>query len=504
MTEKSAADQDLFHKQAILSGERVPVLIGGAVNNLEIETGGNLWYGGISLGHSSIILSTDLDQAQTLPWAVQNFMCTPEAQDVCDRGHLDQCWVPRSDFTPTTVRLIAKSLLIISFFYVKLKKFNFHLFGRKRTGSHKTKVRITREIFRYKLGFQNADAQIISSATHCGSTEVGSKVGWHPGWRTHKFTARKQTMLMLKALDGALDIWENGISEENSFPLKGEYWHVGEIYKKVRSNLTTFINGEGLNKTGCESRLKEIPGLERACRMPFKGIGEFTPINLGYPNTIRAHLKPGLDGYKPILTAQALYEGIDILPPTWKIPEGEVDVHAIAIASTYAAPDLDNEWTKDEDDTETSENSRRALRMAATEKIVRTKSGHKIGNIMEDTTNGDQRKLVTYSDDVVPGIGWTYSNGITGFCDGSPMAHCKRYDGNKCLLYGHNDSRELFSGDGLSGWIVFTLPDVKEGIVYIKMQVSLFKFEFMVYDLFTETNVSTLFKTGLGTARWNH
>lgn len=128
MTEKSAADQDLFHKQAILSGERVPVLIGGAVNNLEIETGGNLWYGGISLGHSSIILSTDLDQAQTLPWAVQKFMCTPEAKDVCDRGHLDQCWVPRSDFTPTTVRLIAKSLLIISFFNVKLKKFNFHLF----------------------------------------------------------------------------------------------------------------------------------------------------------------------------------------------------------------------------------------------------------------------------------------------------------------------------------------------------------------------------------------
>ncbi len=52
------------------------------------------------------------------------------------------------------------------------------------------------------------------------------------------------------------------------------------------------------------------------------------------------------------------------------------------------------------------------------------------------------------------------------------MSTCKRAATNDCLLYGHNDGRGLLQGDGLSGWLVFTLPELKEGLVFIKAFVS--------------------------------
>ena len=42
-----------------------------------------------------------------------------------------------------------------------------------------------------------------------------------------------------------------------------------------------------------------------------------------------------------------LYEGVDVLPREWIVPEGEVDVHAIAIVSTYALAGLDHTWSED-------------------------------------------------------------------------------------------------------------------------------------------------------------
>ena len=38
---------------------------------------------------------------------------------------------------------------------------------------------------------------------------------------------------------------------------------------------------------------------------------------------------------------------VDVLPQEWIVPEGEVDVHAIAIVSTYALAGLDHTWSED-------------------------------------------------------------------------------------------------------------------------------------------------------------
>ena len=410
MTEKGAPDQDLFHKQVMMSGERFPVLIGGHPNNLEVETGGNLWYGNLTPLFSAVPKITGMDMAEKLPWAVQEYVCEPEVKDLCGRGLLDECWVPRSDFNPE----------------------------------------------------RNQQAH------------VGGKAGWHPGWRDHKYRARKQTMMMLVALERAFDMWMDGM-DTDQFPLKEDYWHVGTMYDTARSNLMNYTNGEGLNATGCEQRWGPRFGLDRACRMPIKGLGEWTPKNRGGNNSLLQHMKPAHNGYKPEYM-KPVYEGVDVLPREWIVPEGEVDVHAIAIVSTYAPAGLDHTWSEDgkedEDaDAEEEESSRRMLRIKATERINTPSKSNAVS-----VSEGQSRDLA--EDDVVPGLGWSLyayeGSSSDGYCDGSPVSWCHRTDNNNCLMYGHNDGRPNLVGDGLSGWVIITIPEVKEGLIFGRLEVSAF------------------------------
>lgn len=68
---------------------------------------------------------------------------------------------------------------------------------------------------------------------------------------------------------------------------------------------------------------------------------------------------------------------------------------------------------------------------------------------------------------ITPGRGWSLDV-WTGYGDGT-------YDSfggtdGECPLSGHNDYRGALVGDCLSGWLVWTVPDVKEGHVVIKVE----------------------------------
>lgn len=409
MTEKSLADQDLFNKQALLGGERVPILFGSHPNNLETETGNNLWYGKILNGYSLIPLTTDLDQVDTLPLATRYMKCDPAVQELCgDRGnpnkYHDFCWEDRTDYFPE---------------------------------------------------FQNA--------------HVGGQASWHPGDRWHQFESRKAAILFLNAFEEAFKLWERSINDEG-FPLKESHWHVGEAYKDVQSHLKNYINGENLNQSECEKRWGEF-GLAKACRIPLRGMGEFTPKNLGNKNSIHNHVVPAPNGYKPEPLFEPVYKGIDILPLEWKIPITEVDVHAVAIATTYEPSVIDQTWTEDHDKNKEGEaNTRRMLRKATGLDVHQIEIIEKSAVQLEQLTPS----RVLYDDNVIPGIGWSlmYESGQepTGYCDGSPMSDCKRSMNNRCLLSGHNDGRTILAGNALSGWLVVKLPAVKEGLIFAKIQ----------------------------------
>ena len=256
----------------------------------------------------------------------------------------------------------------------------------------------------------------------------------------------------------AFDMWEEG-TQKGGFPLADSYWHVGETYQSIRNRLRTHIStpvggGEGAEddlRSPCE---KMIPWLPRICRVQMHGFGMWTP---------RAHqdfdllniIQPAPNGYKPAFQEKNVYDGFDLLPYKQKIPDGEVDVHAIALATTNPPPDLDHSWIDENDEnignstdasTETppsrrmlQEGTKHALRAA----VVAAKST--APSITDNVVTGKRyiRQLQSppgADDSVVPGRGWEAHawSPVNGFCDGSAQSECARTQASGCLLYGAN------------------------------------------------------------------
>ena len=412
MTEREPGDLDLYNKQAMINGERVPIIFTHSINDLSKETNGLIWHGDVLTGADFCPLTTGLAQAETLPLATRFQRCELTVSELCaDKNNPNKydayCWVPRSDFEPKTPQ----------------------------------------------------------------SEKFSSQVGWHPGNRYHQYESRKAAMTILHGFKAALQTWEEGMKEKG-FPLKESYWHVGETYKLVQDTLKSYISGDGKNNTVCEKRMEPL-GLSKACRIPLHGMAEFTPINLGEANSIHAHMKEAPNGWVPKPLEES-YSGFDLLPLSWKIPANEVDVHAIAIATTYKNPQIDHKWYDEGDDNGDDE--------VDAEDSRRLKSGDTNYNTaVEDKLDSykkNKRSLRKLSEDeVVPGLGWgifsTTESEVTGYCDGSSVSfNCHRASTQNCLLSGHNDGRNTITGDGLSGWLVVQIPKLKEGLIFIRQEVS--------------------------------
>lgn len=193
------------------------------------------------------------------------------------------------------------------------------------------------------------------------------------------------------------------------------------------------------------------------------GMTEFTPKNLGDKNSIRAHIKPAPNGYKPTAHDKLEYEGFDLMPLEWKIPEGHIDVHAIAIATNYKAPVVER------NDGEGADIGRRQL----------IEEGEAIFEIedffsMRDMEVHRQLGGDGGDDEVIPGQGWTktyFGDSVNnGYCDGTSTSMCGRSEQSDCLMYGHNDGHGGIAGDGLSGWLVIQIPRVRYGLIGAKFE----------------------------------
>ncbi len=413
MTEKGPADIEMFMRQGIIKGERVPVIFNMFPQNIVNETEGKAWVGDQMYGLEVLAETTSLEQAETLPYAVRYQRCA-EGVSLCGGSSMTEkfnavCWVPRKDLPKVSGRMV--------------------------------------------------------------TNVPRGQASWHPGWRWHQFDSRKAVLVFLKAFNRAFDIWEEGIKKDG-FPLKESYWHVGEIYKDIQDTLLTYINGEGKGKSKCEEKFEEH-GLDKMCRTRMRAMTAMTPVNLGHANSLERNVKATPSGYVPAPKYPHYYTGPDILPVKWKIPEGHVDLHAIAIASSYEAPQIDHFWEYEGDDDdveEDAENTRRQLKNA--EEDVSSETNHE--PIIADKQHDTPRALD--SNEVVPGEGWGFYgyNSKDDYCDGSSNSECNRIEiSSSCFYYGTNDNHNGISGDGLSGWLVIKVPEVKEGIIWSKFEVSL-------------------------------
>ena len=202
------------------------------------------------------------------------------------------------------------------------------------------------------------------------------------------------------------------------------------------------------------------------------GYGLWTPqTHMDY--NLQNVIKPAPNGYKPYFKQKNVYNGFDLLPYRQKIPEGEVDVHAIAIATTFPAPDLDHSWVEDSAEGADQNVTRRTLRQgsASAFKAVAAIDADRSEPVDNAGRTTDERYLAG-EEKIVPGRGWEMHGWtvVDGFCDGSAQSECKRGPSEQCLLYGANDNHLDVTGNALAGWLVFDLPNVREGIILARIE----------------------------------
>lgn len=280
----------------------------------------------------------------------------------------------------------------------------------------------------------------------------------YESYHVHQLEGYKLALLVLEALDGALQTWSFGIVS-TGVPHAPKHWHVGHLYDTMRESIRTFQDDDE-SISECE---KMMGDLKIICRVEMHGYTEFTPRVTPYYNSLKALLPAEMDisNYnKP-----QIYVGIDLLPLNWKVPENQTDVHMISIATSAPIKSTDEDddsllsdgssWINQDDDHDTGDGSIRHLRNCVVRRCISRRT--------DSATNVRNVKSV-----LIPGKGWTMSNPVTGFCDGSSQSTCGRHANNTCLLAGHNDYQSGILGDGSSGWLLLMVENVKEGIVLVR------------------------------------
>lgn len=373
---ESPGAKDLLYKQAILSGERVPVILTSDPVQLEKET--NAWIGNL--------------QPNTE-------MCGGSTKGVCDlESHNSVCWVPRVFITPPVEQ----------------------------------------------------DADIDPEA--------------YPGVNAHQLQARKLSMLVLHALDDALDMWLQGV-ETDGFPLADSYWHVGPTYNAIRESVRTLNK----DKSACETMMGE---LAMVCHVEMHGYTEWTPRVTPYTNSLKAILPKVMDVYDAV---EEYYEEIDLFPRAWDKGDA-VDPHLIAIATSAPPPDdnddADEYYLYDDDygfyytddampsgDESPGDDTNRVRSFRQLEKSVTSPAPRELSDAAAEQPTA-----------LEPGKGWGMYGKPAGFCDGSAQSTCGRSRESSCLMAGHNDyTRAGILGDALSGWLLMSVQHIKEGVVLARL-----------------------------------
>ena len=153
-------------------------------------------------------------------------------------------------------------------------------------------------------------------------------------------------------------------------------------------------------------------------------------------NAIRNLMKPASDGYLPV-PEESVYNPPDVFNPTIEPPDGAFDYLAVV------------------------ENGIDYNEVVSYDNAPVTTGSQKTNN-----------KLIPIGvDGVEPGRGWgANTNTNPDGCDGSYDGFCGRGKSNDCLLSAHNDHRGGLIFDSYSGWGIFTVPNVKKGLIFTRIE----------------------------------
>jgi hypothetical protein len=145
MTERESEALDVFARQGLLGGLKVPVLwslFPHIVAPLNLKA--DVDVGSHGRAFSGIPEAQTVEEIESMPWAAKYVRCSAELFQLCrDNEYIGKCWIERDDFTPPTKQ----------------------------------------------------------------QPEPGGRAKWHPGNRKHQVTGRVLAFTILQALNEALTMW---------------------------------------------------------------------------------------------------------------------------------------------------------------------------------------------------------------------------------------------------------------------------------------------------------
>ena len=241
---------------------------------------------------------------------------------------------------------------------------------------------------------------------------------WHPGNWVHQHLSRLHSYNIIKILRNALVDWR----DLYNYTLPDSEFHITEKFEHIR----TAVRQD--NTSWCF----ELNLPDAICNIPFHGHSEFTPRANPVMTSIRRILRNDMevDPLKP-----NAYDPPDVYNPAMDPPDGQIDYLAIV------------------------ENGVDFLPMRARYEYL------------HQQVNPPAYSTTAANSNLVAGKGWQLQGtvGAPDNCDATYDSFCNRAADNNCLLYAHNDARASFLGDGLSGWMIMTLNQVKEGYILVRM-----------------------------------
>jgi hypothetical protein len=275
-------------------------------------------------------------------------------------------------------------------------------------------------------------------------SDVGYQTGGYANHQEHQWEGRKLTLLVLHALEEALDRWGTEMAGDR-LPLADNLWHVGPTYKELRESVRTLEPKAGKSSPDppCYYLLRHLHPM--ICHLSMHAITEWTPRVTPVANRLKAAVVEGIADENS--DKVELYTEVNLLPVRWKVPSEQVDVHMIAIATN-----------------DTSELHDKPSSDLVTDDFFFDDDGAWIQNEDDDDDNTDdyngERRMMLQSQK-----GWVVYNAPIGFCDGSAQSRCNRIIGNPCLLANYNHYKAGILGHGGSDWLTMNVGVVKEGII---------------------------------------
>jgi hypothetical protein len=219
---ESCGQMDLLHKQAILSGERMPIILTPEPVVLMTDTNGKAWVGNIQPGVNICGKTRISDGHIRLPQnpTCQYVNCVREALEkhLCNH-YKSVCWIERKGFVPEDMQ-------------------------------------------EPNVGFQQD----------------------YMGVQTHQLEGRKLAMLVLRGLESALKIWKSE-TDRGLSPLDEKQWHVQDVYESLRESVWTLEQkpGKSAKVPACEEFLNAVDPMmcnavdPMMCHMALHAYLEWTP-----------------------------------------------------------------------------------------------------------------------------------------------------------------------------------------------------------------------------------